>query len=125
MDRIYSNYKLWEDFKNGMYETTCYMDSSMLAQECAQTLSCPEWLEESMMFCIINWPVSTAQHLSNKHRNRQAWLGQAACCMVHGAPEYVTKQGWHMLSELDQKRANKVADKCIEFWEKQIWPKLI
>jgi hypothetical protein len=117
IDRIYHSYLLWEDYKLGMYEKTCYMDEQRIVQECIQLLSCPEWLYETMSFVTHNWFYSTEHNLSNTNRNRQAWLGQAACNMAHGAPEYITKQAWHFLSLKQQDAANKVADEVIEVWE--------
>jgi hypothetical protein len=117
MERIYHPYNDWEDFREGMYKTTCFMDQMTMVQDCLSTLACPQWLEESMMFCVVNWQKSAEHNLTNTHRNRQAWLGQAACCFAHGAPEYVTKIAWNLLDEKQQKEANDVADRCIEYFE--------
>jgi len=117
MDKIYHNYKHWEDFIMGMYESTAYMDDAPLIKECINLLSCPEWLNESMLFVSHNWVKSAEQNLTNIHRNRQAWLGQAACCWSHGAPEYITKKAWGLLTPDQQKNANGVADEVINDWE--------
>ncbi len=125
MRRVYHRYTNWEDFQMGMYENTCFMDESQMIYDCALTLGCPSWLYESMMFVIIQWEVATEHHMTNAGRNRQAWLGQAACCMTHGAPEYLTKLAWWTLTPEQQVKANAVADEVIEHWdviyEKGLW----
>lgn len=119
MDRVYFHFKDWEDREFGMYETTCFMDEQKMIQDCVQLLNCPSWLWECMTFVTHNWPNSTAQQLTNIHRNRQAWLGQAACCFAHGAPEYITKKAWNLLSDVYQRKANDVADDVIMDWEQK------
>lgn len=119
IERIYHPYFNWEDFQWGMYEKTCFMDDMVMAHDCASTLGCPEWLWEAMQYVSHNWIIAAEANLTNTGRNRRAWLGQAACCFVHGAPEYTTKIGWHFLSEAKQKAANTVADEVIAEWEEK------
>jgi hypothetical protein len=117
MERIYHPFQEWEDFREGMYKTTCFMDAESMVRECAATLACPQWLNECMMFVVVNWERAAEQNLTNLSRNRQAWLGQAACCCMHGAPEYITKLAWNTLTETQQAAANAVADECIAWWD--------
>ncbi len=117
MERIYHGYEVWEDFKEGMYQTTCFMDPDSMIKDCVMLLTCPEWLEECMSFVIHNWEFSAQHNLTNMNRNRQAWLGQAACCFAHGAPEYITKLAWNKLTEEEQLLANNVADRIIKVFE--------
>lgn len=101
-----------------MYKKTCFMDEREMIEDCKQTLSCPQWLEQVMRVVVHSWEIAAEQNLTNLARNRQAWLGQAACCFVHGAPEYLTKIAWGELTEDQQKNANIVADSVIQTWEK-------
>lgn len=117
MERIFHPYNLWEDYEFGMYKTTAFMDQHQLAVECKNLLECKEWLWESMTFVSHNWHYAAEQNLTNLSRNRQAWLGQAACCFSHGAPEYVTKIAWNLLTAEKQAEANSVADEVIADWE--------
>ncbi|MFN8738720.1 MAG: hypothetical protein ACK5YR_02260 [Pirellula sp.] len=117
IERVYHSYEKWEDYKWGMYEKTCWMDEEQMTNECQNLLSCPEWLEEAMMFVATDWVFSAEHNLSNVNRNRQAWLGQVACNMTHGAPEYLTKIAWNRLTLEQQEKANKVADSVIKYWE--------
>lgn len=117
IDRVYHSYDKWECYHSGMYETTCFMDERALIQDCVSTLSCQNWLWECMTFVSHNWLKSSEHHLSNTHRNRQAYLGQSACCWLHGAPEYVTKKAWNELSKEIQIEANRTADSVLRDWE--------
>lgn len=74
-------------------------------------------LKTAMLDVITDWNVSTAVNLSNRSRNRRAWLGQAACCLLCGATEEETKLGWHQLTASEQAAANAIADDCIGLWE--------
>jgi hypothetical protein len=119
MARIYHRYETWEDYNNGMYKKICFMDQSGLVQQCKDLLACPQWLYESMVFVSLNWSNSAEHNLTNTNRNRQAWLGQSACCFTHGAPEYITKIAWNNLDPKQQNEANKVADSVIAPWEER------
>lgn len=117
IERVYHPFSEWEDFKMGMYEKTCYMDDEMMVQASMNTLSCKELLWECMQFVSHNWGRSAEHNLTNHHRNRQAWLGQAACCFIDGAPEYLVKEAWNRLSEGQREEANAVANEVIAEWE--------
>lgn len=119
IEQIFHPFTKWEDNQFGMYKTTCFMDQHQMMSECYQLLSCPEWLWETMGFVTHHWRYSCEHFLSNLNRNRQAWLGQAACCFMHGAPEYITKMAWGMLTTEQQIAANKVADEIILDWEEK------
>lgn len=117
--QVFHPFNIWEDWKEGMYKATCFMDDTQMVHDCYLLLSCPEYFHECASFIIHNWPKSTEHNLTNRARNRQAWLGQASCCFAHGAPEYLTKQAWGLLTEKQQKIANAVADDWIAHFEKR------
>ena len=118
--RYFYPYTEWECFKNGMYDTTTRrMDQHQLITDCETMLKCPQYLRESMLFVTHNWLRASHQHLSNEARNRRAWLGQAANCWAHGAPEFVTKIAWNLLTASDQSAANATADDVISDWEEK------
>jgi hypothetical protein len=119
IERVYHPYIKWEDHEFGMYKKECFMDEQRMIKDCELLLRCPEWLWESMQFCSHQWKYSAEHNLTNVNRNRQAWLGQAACCFAHGAPEYLTKLAWNNLTQEQQKKANDVADEVIKDWEEK------
>lgn len=88
-----------------------------LIQKARDLLSDPERLLKSMRIVAHQWPNSAEVNLTNRGRNRQAWLGQAACALESGAPESLTKAAWRQLTESQRIEANKVADIVINEWE--------
>ena len=118
MKRIYYHFKLWEDNKNGMYNLKCD-DIQGTMTSCKHLLSTPSELEIEMRYVKDFWVVSTEVNMTCRNRNRQAWLGQAACCLYCGAPEFVTKLAWWELSDQQREAANAVADIIINEFERE------
>lgn len=77
----------------------------------------PKQLEKYMALVVRDWVYSSEVYLTYKGYNRQAWLGQAACCYAHGATEAETKRGWRLLTQEEMDRANASADRVIKDWE--------
>lgn len=117
MKRIYHHFEKWEDWRDGLYATRINTADEILTIRAARLLSDPVMLDIAMAKAVLLWRNSAEQNLSNKNRNRQAWLGQAACCITCGAPEHLTKAAWHRLSLAEQMAANAVADKILSEWD--------
>lgn len=116
MKKVYRHYTLWEDWKNGMYEDK---DDQELVRRAIVLLSTPKLLLLAMQKVTSVWTVSTEVNLSNRSRNRQAWMGQSACSLIYTVPENLTKEAWRSLTEDERTEANKIADQVIEEWEKE------
>ena len=114
MKRIFHRYEKWEDFKHGMYSDGVHENGISAAKSVLINL---EVLDHAMWYVLNHWTNSAQLNLSNKSRNRQAWLGQAACCWLVHANENETKLAWHTLTEEQQRDANDVADKYIMEFE--------
>jgi hypothetical protein len=117
MKRIYVRYEEWEDYQAGMYGPPNAKPSWRHVAWATSLLADPRDLLSAMLDVSELWKVSATVNLSNRSRNRQAWLGQAACCLEVGATEAETKLAWHSLQIEQQDAANAVADKCIAIWE--------
>lgn len=118
MKRIFHHYEKWEDWRDGLYRLSVNIDAEeILITRAARLLADPELLLIAMTRVIDEWKVSAEVNLSNPSRNRQAWLGQSACCLLCGAPEDLTKQAWHRLSQGERDYANAIADRVISKWE--------
>lgn len=118
MRRIFHHYEKWEDWKDGLYRRSVGdAADEILISRSARLLSDIAMLDRAMTAVVDEWKHSAEVNLSNRSRNRRAWLGQSACCLVCGTPEHLTKQAWHRLSPAEQERANAVADSAIEYWE--------
>lgn len=112
--QFYSHYTLWEDFNCGMWNKYEGLEKEGLSK-CISLLQNPEL---GMIMVTKNWNISTKVNLSDKQQNRKSWLGQAACCIIHGVPENITRKAWMMLTEQERDNANQIAKKVIEQWEK-------
>lgn len=118
MTRIYHHYSKWEDWADGLYSVPGYEDLQMAIVLRAQRLLADKnHLMWAMQKVVAEWPFSAAVNLSNRSRNRQAWLGQASACMVLGTPEDYTKRAWHGLTPAERIEANGIADMVISQWE--------
>lgn len=116
--RVFHPYLMWEDYQHGMFRAvTDQCEADQLRGEAAGLLARPSALRLAMQLVTTRWPRATEMNLTNRNRNRQAWLGQAACCLWVGAPDGLTKEAWHTLLPGQQAAANAVADEVIAAWE--------
>jgi hypothetical protein len=117
MKRIFAHYLTWEDVKHGLYSSIA--QDHLFEEQSFNLLSNEDALLEAMRLVVTSWPVSTKVNLTNKSRNRRSWLGQASCCLEHGANEQTVKNVWNSLDKEQQDKANKIADKVIKEFEQQ------
>lgn len=115
MIRIYHPYEKWEDWKDGLYGGPASIEAVLVAR-CARLLASSR-LRGAMLDVLREYPFSAEVNLSNRSRNRRAWLGQAACCFVCGASEDITKEAWRTLTLEQQNEANAIATEVIAVWE--------
>ncbi len=76
-------------------------------------------LRVAMLRVIDEWPIANEENLSNLNQNRRAWLGWAACSLIHSAPDMITRRAWGGLMIAQQNSANAVAEEVIELWEQR------
>jgi len=117
MKRIFHSFENWEDWKDGQYRQAPGDCNEYIIERAARVLSNPPLLKLCMSHVASSWKHASEQNLSNRSRNRQAWLGQASCSWIVGASEDMTKAAWHRLSLAEQQAANAVADEVIHEWE--------
>lgn len=70
-----------------------------------------------MMQVTKMWKVACEQNLTDTSMNRRAWMGQSACNLAIGCPEYITRLAWWQLTDEEKRLANNEADKAISQWE--------
>jgi len=99
-----------------MYEDSSPSDEELISNA-VQLLSNSDLLYLQMSRAVREWCNSGEMNMSNRSRNRQAWLGQAACSIAYGVPENLTKIAWRSLTPEVRSRANAVADMVISEWE--------
>lgn len=117
MRQIFEPYWKWEDFQNGMYDPPPAADIPALCERSAALLTDLDAFAAACRDVFDRWPVATAVNLTNMGTNRRAWLGQAACSLVHNVPELATRAAWKDLSDDQRCRANQVADEAIREYE--------
>lgn len=111
-ERVFLHYRTWECWRAGFYGP----GSELYERDALALLSDAEALQSAMERVVMEWPNTSAQHLSDEACNRRAWLGQAACCIETGAPEHITRRMWFMLGQEAQRAANDAADRAIALW---------
>lgn len=117
MNRVFTNHKEWEDANSGLYDFPSSVDDALTVLLSAELLANEGKFFNQAMQMIDSWTVAAATNLSNRARNRQAWIGQATCCYAFGAKEHQVKDAWHTLTKKQQEQANNTADEVIAIWE--------
>ena len=121
MSRIWINYELWEDHKNGMY--------SKNKQDEQVKLSVVNMFKKQAVFfelamqMVSLWPYSADHNLSYFKSNRQSYLGQATACFRFDSNIRTTTEAWNELTLDEMKKANFIADLVLEYYDQEIYPK--
>lgn len=121
--QYFIKYTEWEDYKNGFYNTTVpsYLTEEELIKKSATLLSDPEKFNDKCRMVLFRWVNSAKVNLTNPEINHKAWLGQAACCYAHLAPNYITRLAWATLDSRSQEIANRIAQKNIDEFLSKIY----
>lgn len=133
VQRIYHPYHKWEEYHHGMW-VKIHGNKRDEYLKNAIEFTCDAGLYgQYMMKAVNDWPISCEQNLTCPSINKQAWIGQAACCIAIGCPEDIVREAWRMLSKEQQEEANKKADEAFVKWEskhikntgRQLWLDLV
>lgn len=118
MPRIYHPYLVWEDYLAGMFR----MSDRIVEHEALafELLTSPEDFQRAISELFRVWPLATEHNLTAVETNRRAWVGAAACCLQHGCAEHTVRTAWWRMTEMQQSRANRVADSMIAQWEAEV-----
>lgn len=115
--QVFYPYIKWEDFQAGMWRDVNKEDEKIYFEKAVKFTGDSNLYGSWMLKVIEKWTYACEQNLSDFQINRQAWIGQAACCLAFGCPEYITRQAWNTLTKTQQDKANKKADEAIKRWE--------
>lgn len=107
-------YTEWEDYKAGMYSCHPSSDESAV-MDAVLLLRDRNRLTAAMRSVTVQWVNACEVNLSQPPNNR-SWLGQAACCIVLGTPEHLTRTAWGRLTDDERLVANAIADRVIDQW---------
>lgn len=117
MKRVFYPYNLWEEVDYGMYKAVLgSAKRDRLVKKALSLLSNPTMLEHYMRKSLTVFPKSTERNLTTQGMNKQAWLGQAACCLFGNVPSDITKEAWGMLTPEQKDAANDAADRVYKEW---------
>lgn len=114
--RIFHTYDKWECHKAGFYNPT---KKGMNKEECeaeyCSFLKDEDQFRKALNSVITEWKHSCEHYLTNASMNRIAWLGQASLCYAKGIPS-TFRAGFHLLTEEEQNKANKIALEYLNKW---------
>ena len=116
--RVFHTFDKWECHKAGFYATT---KDGMSKAECEEAMrdllaDIPRF-KAALESVVTEWKHSCEHYLTNAAMNRVAWLGQAATCYALGIPA-VYRGGFYLLTERQQKAADKTALAALNKWLK-------
>lgn len=121
MRRIYHRYEVWEDWRAGMWRRSLPPDEEGALLALAVEFTGDAKLYGAWMMRVVkSWPFSTEHNLTNTSLNRRAWVGHAAVSMALGAPEYITRRAWWLLTQEQRDKADRRANTAIRKFEERM-----
>lgn len=116
MKTVYYRYELWEDYINGMFHTKNDGKEKERKNKAIKMFKNLDELYKNMTYVAQNWKHSAEMTFTNPSINYQAWLGQASNCYYTGCSNDETIEVWHLLTDEEREKANKIADKVYYEW---------
>lgn len=113
--QYFARYEMWEDYQNGMWAKIISFEEERMVED-AMHLLCSDGVGFACESVFDKWPIATKINLTNAQQNRRAWLGQAACCLMFGVPEDITRVAWGLMTETQKMNANRIAEIKIQKW---------
>lgn len=121
LQQIYHHYEKWEEYHCGMWRIVTGEERIKMLKKAIEFIGNTQLYGKYMMKVLDQWPASCEQNMTCSSLNRQAWIGQAACCLSTGSPESVTRAAWRFLTKQQQDEANHKADLAITEWERRFF----
>lgn len=115
--RAFSDYSCWECHTSGFHHVRYSDRHKDLA---ASILSDRKRLLAASRTVLLDWPITSAVHLSNTSLNRKAWMGHAANFIVCGAGEDSSVAAYWSLTPAQQDMANGTVMEVILEWEQDV-----
>lgn len=117
MNRVFHPWDKWEDFRNNFYGGIVFdypKDNTLKLY--ADLLIDLDKFESALKIIIKDWKYSCEHNLTNVAMNRIAYLGQAACALVHKVPHSVSMGGYNLLTDDQKQKADAMAKKYLDLW---------
>ena len=116
--RVFHTFDKWECHQAGFYATTKDgMNKAQCEEAMRELLADLPRFKAALQGVVTEWKHSCEHYLTNNAMNRIAWLGQAATCYALGIPA-TYRGGFYLLTERQQKAANKAALDALNQWLK-------
>ena len=116
MKQVYIPYWQWEDFINGMWRKLPKEQEPEMLQIAIEFTGDHISYGNAMKEVSTAWPQTMLNSLTNLNTNRRAFLGHCACQYKINCPEYITRQAWGKLTDLQRWLADDIAQKTINKW---------
>lgn len=114
--RVYFHYLDLEEYHAGFWKSVYNRDiKARLTATSVKILRDRDIFSGAVQRVIKEWPNSCLAEFTAPG-NHRAWLGQAACCLVAGVPENLTRLAWWKLTEVQRIAANDIAEIAIRDW---------
>lgn len=110
---MWHSWDKWECL--GMYTHKVNIDIEEAKEKYRDFLRDLKLFEKTIENIFKEWPISCEHFLTKTGMNRIAWLGQASMFFYSGIPSRY-KGGFKLLSNDEQKKANKVASDKLREW---------
>ena len=111
--RVYHPWDIWEEIEFNMWG-----EAEQGALDKAIEFTSNHKLYGSFMMRVVTeWPISCENALTDRHLNKRAWLGHAACALALSCPEHVVREAWGKLTDEQRILANEEASRAIRTWE--------
>lgn len=123
MERIWKNYRIWEDYAAGMYATG--KSRQDVVDRIVEMFNDGHEFSKALHDVFNQWPNSMEHNLSYVKSNRQSYLGQAASAFLFGATIQETTAAWGLLREDVRSRSNEIADCFIKLYDISHYGKMI
>lgn len=117
--QIYHPYFIWEDYINGMYNTTNIENENDLIEKGISLFCDKDLFYDTSLEMVLNWKNSADVNLTNVYINRRAWIGRASCCFLYGIPEIITRIAWNNTPNKNKNISNSIANKIIKIYEEK------
>lgn len=116
VNRIYHPWFRWEDFRHNFYGHIPVDNKVKHDELYADFLRDLERFEKALMIITTEWVYACEHNLTNESLNRIAYLGQAAMALEYNVPSSMSRNGYNLLSEQEQKVADDLAEKYLNMW---------
>lgn len=116
MKKIWVRCELWEEIKYNMWGRV--ENRKEYLSKAIEFTGNHKLYGKYMNMVVDNWPNSCLNALTDDKLNQKAWIGHAACALAIQCPEYITREAWGYLSNVQREMANIQAKRAIKRWNK-------